>query len=156
LKLRFQALAITLTFAAAATTPACAQIYKWVDEHGVTHYDASPPPSGASGKTQTLNIPAKSAASESSGQSWAEKDSAFQQRYDKQKAKEAKDEADQKEAQLKRHSACIFAREQLEGILSASSVFHLDDQGNRQYLSDQQREQRVAELRQSVSENCNR
>jgi hypothetical protein len=49
---------IALAFAACLPALAAAQMYKWVDEKGVTHYSETPPPSG---KSETLSIKPRSA-----------------------------------------------------------------------------------------------
>lgn len=45
------ALALTLALSLCAG-PAAAQMYKWVDGHGVTHYSDAPPPPGAPANTR--------------------------------------------------------------------------------------------------------
>jgi hypothetical protein len=87
--------------------PASAQVYKWVDSKGVTHYDGSPPPPSAS-SSQTLAIPVAPAATETSSESWQEKDNAFKSRYDKRKADEAKQDEIDKKAQAAKETAPRF------------------------------------------------
>jgi secreted protein with Ig-like and vWFA domain len=41
--MRWMILAATLTLALGQTTSQAAQVYKWVDAQGVTHFDAQPP-----------------------------------------------------------------------------------------------------------------
>lgn len=49
---------IALAFAACLPALAAAQMYKWVDEKGVTHYSESPPPTG---KSETVPIKPRAA-----------------------------------------------------------------------------------------------
>jgi len=146
-------IAITLSLAW-YTLAAHAQVYKWVDERGVTHYESSPPPTAQGVKAKTLDIPATASTTEPS-ESWQDKDSAFQARYDQRKAQQAKEEAAQQKAQAARMSACLHAQTSLNNILRAGRVYRVDAQGNRVFLDEDQRTQEINALRQSVASNCN-
>ena len=146
---------LLLLFACAVlmAVPASAQVYKWVDSKGVTHYDGSPPPSSAS-STQTLAIPVAPAATDSSNESWQEKDNAFKSRYDKRKAEEAKqDEADKKKLAAKQ-TACLRAQQRLDFLQTYGRIYHVDASGNRVFETDQEREQDFASVHYAIAQNC--
>jgi hypothetical protein len=133
--------------------PASAQVYKWVDSNGVTHYDGSPPASSAV-NTKTLPISTAPAPTDSGNESWQEKDNAFKSRYDKRKAEEAKQEDSEKKALAARQTACIKAQQRLDFLQTYSRIYHVDSNGNRVFDTDQQHEQDLANTRQAVAQNC--
>ncbi len=151
-----KAVICSVAFAATALLmagPACAQVYKWVDAQGVTHYDGSPPAS-PSANVKTLPISTAPAATDSSDESWQEKDNAFKSRYDKKKAEEAKQEENDKKALAAKHSACLRAQQRLDFLQTYGRIYHVDAQGNRVFETDQQHDQDLANTRQSVAQNC--
>ena len=123
------------TFAALMSETASAQVYKWVDAKGVTHYDGSPPPSSA-GSTQTLAIPTAPASTDSSNESWQEKDNAFKSRYDKRKADEAKQDEIDKKAEAAKETACLRAQQRLDFLQTYGRIYHVDTSGNRVFETD--------------------
>jgi hypothetical protein len=53
--------------AAFMAAPASAEVFKWVDEQGVTHYSQQPPPEGAGTIIEPNPAPAAPAASDDGG-----------------------------------------------------------------------------------------
>jgi hypothetical protein len=133
--------------------PASAQVYKWVDSKGVTHYDGSPPPPSAS-SSQTLAIPVAPAATETSSESWQEKDNAFKSRYDKRKADEAKQDEIDKKAQAAKETACLRAQQRLDFLQTYGRIYHVDASGNRVFETDAQREQDFTNVNAAIAQNC--
>ena len=58
-----------------------ATVYKWVDEHGVTHYSDQAPPKQDAQKIETPTTPATEGTEAPSGDSWREREEEFQERH---------------------------------------------------------------------------
>ena len=119
-----------------------AQIYKWVDEQGVTHFDAQPPqgreaatvvtPSSSAGKPATL--PRSNAIGD-------------QQAIDKTVKKQVAEQ----QAQLK--VFCEQARTNL-AQLQNNPRLREDVDGEMRRLTDEQRQERISESQRQIAENC--
>jgi hypothetical protein len=119
-----------------------AQIYKWVDAQGVTHFDAQPPQGQSSTTMQTPSSPPpKSAAMPGSGVLGDQKTI-----NDKVK----KQVADQ-QAQLKQF--CEQARTNL-AQLQNNPRLREEVEGQLRRLDDAQRQERIVEAQKQIAENC--
>ncbi|MFJ5235453.1 DUF4124 domain-containing protein [Pseudomonas neuropathica] len=119
-----------------------AQIYKWVDAQGVTHFDAQPPPGQPSTTMQTSSSPpAKPAAMPGSGVLGDQK--AIDDKVKKQVA-------DQQE-QLKQF--CEQARTNL-AQLQNNPRLREEVEGQLRRLDDAQRQERIVEAQKQIAENC--
>jgi hypothetical protein len=146
-RLAFLALAIISLNAHAA-------LHKWVDANGEVHYSDTVPPDVAgqtvrnmSGKGQE-NAPATY-----SSKSVAEREAEMK------KAKQTKEEAAQKKAQQEadaetRKRNCASARENARTLEEAGRIVTYDQNGERVYLDDEARAQRLEEARKAISANC--
>jgi hypothetical protein len=140
----------------ATSMPALAQLYKWVDANGQVHYSDKPPPASAKPE-KTLNIrnvPSAPAPPSEGGtvtaKSAAERDLEFRKRKVEQEEEQKKAAA---EAETERQN-CARAQEKLRLYQEAGRVYRIDEQGERQYLSDEGREQGLAEAREEVDKHC--
>jgi 3-oxoacyl-ACP reductase-like protein len=119
-----------------------AQIYKWVDAQGVTHFDAQPPPGQPSTTVQTPSSPpVKPAALPGNG-------ALGDQKTIDDKVK--KQVADQ-QTQLK--AFCEQARTNL-AQLQNNPRLREEVEGELRRLSDAQRQERIAEAQKQIAENC--
>lgn len=128
---------------------ATAQVYKWVDENGVTHYGERPPQNR---KAQTVETKPMTAPGSSPARppDWQEKNLEFQKRRI-ERAQQA--EREQQEAQEKR-KRCIVARDDLEYMQSARRLYDLNDKGERVYLDDAERSAAIERARRGVEKSC--
>ncbi|WP_322844817.1 DUF4124 domain-containing protein [Pseudomonas sp. B33.4] len=119
-----------------------AQIYKWVDAQGVTHFDAQPPPGQPSTTLQTpSSTPPKPAAMPGSGVLGDQK--AIDDKVKKQVADQ--------QAQLKQF--CEQARTNL-AQLQNNPRLREEVEGQLRRLNDAQRQERIVEAQKQISENC--
>jgi len=119
-----------------------AQIYKWVDAQGVTHFDAQPPPGRPSTTLQTPSSPPpKPAAMPGSGVLGDQK--AIDDKVKKQVADQ--------QAQLKQF--CEQARTNL-AQLHNNPRLREEVEGQLRRLDDAQRQERIVEAQKQISENC--
>ncbi|MEG2392734.1 MAG: DUF4124 domain-containing protein [Pseudomonas sp.] len=119
-----------------------AQIYKWVDAQGVTHFDAQPPPGQPSTTVHMpSSAPAKPAAMPGSGVLGDQK--AIDDKVKKQ--------VDDQQAQLK--AFCEQARTNL-AQLQNNPRLREDVGGELRRLDDAQRQERIVEAQKQIRENC--
>jgi hypothetical protein len=119
-----------------------AQIYKWVDAQGVTHFDAQPPPGQPSTTLQTPSSPApKPAPMPGSGALGDQK------AIDDQVKKQVADQ----QAQLKQF--CQQARTNL-AQLQNNPRLREEVEGQMRRLDDAQRQERIVEAQKQIAQNC--
>jgi hypothetical protein len=131
-----------------------AGLNKWVDAEGKVHYSDTPPPEvttqnvrNIAGKEQT------DAPASYSPKSIAEREAEYR------KAKQEKTEASQKNAKQAanaeiRKTNCAAARRNARTLEAGTRVVTYDANGERTYLDDQARTQRLEEAQQAISDNC--
>jgi hypothetical protein len=130
-----------------------AEIYKWVDEKGVTHYTATPPPSG---KAERLKTPAQAPAGSGSApaaKSWQEKEIEFRQRRVEEEAQQQKEAASAARAAALRR-ACIAARVDLENLRMQRPIYRVDQRGERRFIEDKERAELIRKTEQAIQKDC--
>ncbi len=134
----------------ALLVPAVAQVYKWVDEKGVTHYgERAPQGSKAEDVQQRLGKPGV-APGKAAQPGWQEQDLEFRKRRIQAEQTESKN----KQREDSQHQACNQARDQLAQMKSMRRMYRLDEKGERVYQSDEERGAAIARLEQQISERC--
>ena len=134
----------------ALLVPAIAQVYKWVDEKGVTHYgERAPQGKKAQEVEQRLANPGP-APGKAAQPGWKEQDLEFRRRRIEAEQTEAKD----KQQESSQRRACNQAHDQLAQMKSARGLYRLDDKGERVFQSDEERKVSIARLEQLISERC--
>jgi hypothetical protein len=144
---RLLALALVL---AAASVPACAQAYKWVDENGRTHFSDVPPPNGKPANRVTIRpqLPANPQASNST-RDWR---SQIQESNLHNAQQQAREEAAQRDRQVA-ESNCGTARGRLNGM-QGSRIFRYNTKGEREYYDEEQRSAAIAAEQRRVDQYC--
>lgn len=149
---------VWLTLVAVALTlngPSWSQVYKWVDQAGVTHYGSAPPVGARATLVQPTaptNPGAASSAPEPAHQAGEGLPPAG--RDADGRAPEGSDPMGRKRAEAERLRHCAFARQQLDVLKLGRPVFRRDARGGRQYLPDEAREGEIARLRAEVTRHC--
>ena len=122
-------------------------IYKWVDENGKTHYGSQKP---ASQNAEKLNIKIK--------QPEITQDEAID---DKEKpVKKDQKQVDKEEETAPKMSAkekkrlCVAAKSEVSKIEAKGRIRERDANGNSRYLTDKERDARLAEAKKDVREMC--
>ena len=134
----------------ALLVPAIAQVYKWVDEKGVTHYgERAPQGKKAQEVEQRLANPGPAPGKEVQP-GWKEQDLEFRRRRIEAEQTEAKD----KQQESSQRRACNQARDQLALMKSARGLYRLNEAGERVFQSDEERKASIARLEQLISERC--
>ena len=134
----------------ALLVPATAQVYKWVDEKGVTHYGERPPEGKKAQQVEQRLATPGPAPGKSTQPSWKDKDLEFRSRRVESQQAEAK----QQQRDAAQRQACNQARDHLAQMKMARGVYRLDEKGERVYQSDEERNTSTAELEQLVAQRC--
>lgn len=138
------------------SAPALAQIYKWVDDRGVTQYSSMPPPGVDAQRLHDAPAPAAPEAEAARERSRklieeARRTGAERRRLegleDQERATRARDASASAEA-------CGDARQQLALLEGGGPAFRRDETGSRVYLEDHLRDAEIARLRAAVEHLC--
>jgi len=137
---------------ALAATTSVAQIYKWVDEKGVTHYSETPPPDKKTTKVETG--PASAPATPSTSPSWKQKE-IDSRRTDIERRQS--DDAGQKKSAYDdavRKDRCVRAQRDLRIYETQLPVYNRNDRGEKVYVEDSARPAKIQEARRNVEGFC--
>jgi hypothetical protein len=150
-------LAPLLLFLAMATVGAT--IYKWVDEKGVTHYSATPPPNQKAREIQTQPSPpaAGTEGSQPTPKTWQEKEQGFQKRRaerEEAQKREEEEEAKAKREAFARKQGCILARQNLHTLQMQKAVYSINEKGERVFLDDEMRAAEIERMKKEVESYC--
>jgi hypothetical protein len=137
-----------------ASTNTFAAISKWVDDQGRVHYSDQPPPPGKQTKTLREDDTADSASSGASAtKTLAEHEAELKK--DKAEKQSAADKAAQlKAAEDTLKANCANAQQNLRSLQSGMRIMEVDANGQRYYIDDTQRQQRIDKARQEISNSC--
>ena len=142
---------MALTFAGGATA---SEIYRWVDADGNVHYGDRP--SGASTEQRLQLTYARTDGSAVDKRVKARLDAkAARDEADAEAEKAAQEAAEQAEIAAEQQKACESARARLETYRTAPRLYRSDDDGERVYLDDEQRQAASLKIEQQISEFCN-
>ncbi len=145
----------TLFVIALLSLNAQASPIKWVDEHGNVHYSDAPPQN-----VRTQNVPniagkgQEAAPVTYSAKSYSEREAELK------KSKLEKEAVSEKKAQLEAQAEekkrnCVAAQHNLRALEEGTRMVTYDVNGEKVYLDDAAREQRLNEARAVANSNCN-
>jgi hypothetical protein len=138
-----------------ASTNTYAAINKWVDSQGQVHYSDQPPPPGK--QPITLREDSNTQDSASSGASEtktiAEREAELKKENAKKQA-EADKAAQKKAAEAERKASCDSAQENLRAMQSGLRVMTVNANGEKSYMDDKERQQRIDKANQAISDYC--
>jgi uncharacterized protein DUF4124 len=125
------------------------QVYRWVDEKGVTHYGAQPP-QGAKAREVDDKLATPPGAAAPPREDWQQKEREFRQRQIQSGEAEAK-KAQEGE---RRRAVCNEQRDRLARLRQAPRTYQLDEKGERVFLDDRQRDDAIARQEKTVAQYC--
>lgn len=143
--MRFMFLAGGLVLALCGNVMA-AQVYKWVDAQGVTHFGAQPPQGQQVETVNTVTAPAKPTATPAPVVE--DETEADQQSIDRK----VKRQVAEQEAERKRY--CETMRTNLAQLQNNPRV-RVEEKGETRRITEEERQARIAETRDKIAENCN-
>ena len=141
-------------FVALCLAPAAwAQVFKWVDESGKTHYGERPPPGVKAVEIGVPAPPSGAAATPAPQKSVKEQELEFRKRQIERAKQEAKGEAAAEE-QATRAQRCATAQRRLTILQEQVRVYERNDKGERVYVDDTSRPAAIAAEQKKIAENC--
>jgi hypothetical protein len=148
---------VVLTLLVCVSAAAWSQTYKWRDASGNIQYSDTPPPANAR-DVQQLRKPAGPAQAGASNpatapKSYVEQDAEFRKRQAAKQEAEAKQAKSDDEEKMRARN-CEGARSQLAALESGARMVKLDAKGERQALSDAEREQARNDAKKAVESWC--
>ncbi|OGA07124.1 MAG: hypothetical protein A3D95_07900 [Betaproteobacteria bacterium RIFCSPHIGHO2_12_FULL_69_13] len=132
--------AIALALLLAAAGVAHAQTYKCVDERGVTHYTDKPRPGCKGGEVDIRPIAPLGGKVKAPSDDLKSQDAEFRRRQISREQAESKD----RKALEQR---CRRVRSELMRLQSAGRIAKLNEKGERVYMGDAARQQRIEQLK---------
>lgn len=126
------------------------EIYMWRDQQGGVHYSDLPPPEARDVRPLRRG---SVAPTQGARERLADDEMAFRQRRAKAEDDRA---ASQREAPgtEERQRLCVQAKGQLAALESGQRAYQFNEQGEREFLDDAQREQHTLRTRQAVEAHC--
>ena len=134
---------------AMSATAMASQVYKWVDEKGVTHFSAQPPQGQQATSVNTATPQPKPAPAEASKAA-----PTFESIADPEHTaidEKVKQEVAAKEAERKKY--CADVRTNLAQLENNPRV-RVEVDGEIRRLSEEERQTRITEAQKSISDNC--
>ena len=130
---------------------AAAEIYKWVDEEGVTHYTQQPPPASQASR---VDVTGPGEAEIEREQRAMEQTAAELEAAREQRRESAREEARAERQEARRAQQCAQLRENIETLADRRRLRVRDGEGRVRRLSEEERRQRLAERRAELDEHC--
>lgn len=133
---------------AMSSTAMAAQVYRWVDAQGITHFGAQPPEGQAAQTLNTVAPPPKPSVPEpATGESHAPLGD--QQAIDRK----VKQQVAEQEAERKRY--CETLRTNLAQLQNNPRV-RVEEKGEVRRLTEEERQARITETQQKIGEHCDK
>jgi len=132
-----------------------AGLNKWVDAQGNVHYSDAPPQN-----VKTQRVPNVAGTGQAAAPATYSSKSYVEREAELKKSKQEKMEANEKktaqEAQAEEKKRnCTAAQQNLRMLEEGTRIVTYDANGEKTYLDDAAREQRLNDARKAVSNNCN-
>ncbi|WP_455233839.1 DUF4124 domain-containing protein [Thiogranum longum] len=134
----------------AGLSAAHGDLYRWVDEKGQVHF-SDQPQGQQSSKLKPLPAPASAQTDQGSRM---EKTRKLLNAYEIERQQEREQKAKQKEQEQQRRKNCNQARDDLRQYTDFGNIYRLDDEGNRVYLSEQEKRTLIQRSRAAVAKWC--
>lgn len=135
----------------ALALPAMAQVYKWVDEKGRTHYGEKPPEGVKATEVGAPTPPSDPAAKPAD---WKQKELEAKRNRIEREGKESKESARAQRNEADRARRCDDARRRLTMLQEQIRLFDRNDKGEKVYLEDKDRPAAMERERRAIAENC--
>ena len=130
-----------------------AEVYKWVDADGVTHYSQQPPEAGAA---QEIPVPGPAAApvpQDDATPKPAAADRRTEELTDEIRARRAEEDRQQAETDQQRAAACEQMRNNLKTLQERARV-RVEENGSYRVLTPEEQAQQIVDLEKRIEENC--
>ncbi|HKJ28539.1 MAG TPA: DUF4124 domain-containing protein [Anaerolineales bacterium] len=148
-------IALSALLLALSSSSALAEVYKWTDENGVTHYTQTPPPSGQDAELQDvpeyegeaeLSPPTEDESSDPGAETLSAADLKRQEL-----AAARKENAEEKAAT---EALCQDTQQRLAQLEPSRRVFYTNEEGETARMDDEQRVAEIQRLKEIQSSRC--
>lgn len=129
-------------------------IYKWVDNAGVTHFSEAPPPGVNAEPTSIRTRYTNRQALQARLDTTAAQNAAVATRKQHEKEQAAENQVDATNAKQVRSEKCERAKTRLLTYNTARRLYRPLDNGEREYLSDEELDSERAEAEKLVNDFC--
>ncbi|MES9814319.1 MAG: DUF4124 domain-containing protein [Candidatus Thiodiazotropha sp.] len=134
-----------------AGLPLQAEVYKWVDEQGRVHFSDRP----VTGEPTEIRIREQESPQPTAGQDDRQKEmqrmlDVYAEERAERKAAKQKQLAERK----KRKQNCVRAKDRYSSHLRATGIYNLGNDGERRYLSDEERARHIKRLKADIARWC--
>lgn len=138
-------LALVISFCASA------EIFKWVDENGQTHYSEQPP---ANRPAEQIDVPPPPAIDPEQAQE--EVDALIKKQQEEESERQLEQQKAEKEAQQQAiiDENCRIARENLQTYQNNPGRRVIDADGNVTRMVEEERQQKMQEFQQQIDRYC--
>jgi hypothetical protein len=127
-----------------------AEIYRWIDATGQVHFeDRSQVQRDSDSRSYT-----PPAAAAQDPQQRLDKTRKLLNAYQAERQQASERREKQKQELAKRSRQCAIARDKLRQYQQYGGIYRLDDQGNRVYFSDQERDALIERSREEIARWC--
>lgn len=137
--------ALVLAVLLASASAVQAQMYKCVDERGVTHYSDKPRPGCKGGHVDIRPIPSLSGSVNERSEDFEREEADFKRRQNERARAAAKERAELA-------ARCKSLRQEQARLSSGRPLAQVNANGERVYLPDEVRDQRLAHVRDALRE----
>ena len=127
-----------------------AEIYKWVDDQGRTHYGDKP-----ADQADSLQVDVSKKGHFDSSDDRAEKRQRLLNAMQEDRFRKEQEADEQRKQQQYAQRQCVIARDRLKQYERAGYLYRLDKDGNRVVTSTEKRERMTEKLRDDIRKNCN-
>jgi hypothetical protein len=127
-------------------------VYKWTDDQGNMHYTQEKPPA-TKAKRMKIAPPPKQSGSTYKRPSLKKKEAANNQNTEQSSDKNNK-QTEEKVNAKDMAASCKSARSALKTLQSSGRTRLKDKDGNISYMTDEQKQKRVKQERDSIAKNC--
>ncbi len=128
-----------------------AEMYKWVDEEGNTHYSQSPPPGDV--EVQTIKPPPK-VKSDTAAESQDDSEDKTDASGAEDKISAENQAALDKNAEINKRN-CEIAKKNLVTVKDNPRVFSTDADGTRRRIGEDERQEKIAAAQKAIADYCN-
>jgi len=127
-----------------------AEVYKWVDANGQTHYGEKPDGGNAT-KVQIQDAP----KADPGVQQQNEEREKMLKVYEEERNTRNEEKLKAEEEARKNKEKCLVVENELKDMQQGGLMYYdIDEKGERQYLSEAEREQRIRNLQEQYDQHC--
>ena len=132
--------------------PVQAALYQWTDEQGQVHFSDRPSHESAQQKKMPKTKP--SSGVQSIPEDRQQRRQRMLEVYEKERAEKREAAAEAKQQREERKRRCLEAKIDYENYSGAGIIYEYQEDGERKYLSDQQRSDYLSKLKAKMDKHC--